>query len=51
MIGVVAALLVVGIVMLFILPWVGIPVAAVAVILGIVYLMGWGRRTSATTRT
>jgi Flp pilus assembly protein TadB len=45
MIGVGIALLIVGIIFLFIIPWVGIPVGVVGLILLIAYLAGFGRRT------
>jgi len=48
MIGLVLALIVVGIVFSLLgLIWVGIPVAAVALILFLVFILGWGRRTAA----
>jgi hypothetical protein len=48
MIGLVLALIVVGIVFsLFGLFWVGIPLAVVAVILFVVFVLGWGRRAAA----
>jgi hypothetical protein len=48
MIGLVLALIVVGIVFsLFGLLWVGIPLAVVAVILFVVFVLGWGRRAAA----
>jgi hypothetical protein len=49
MIGLALALVALGIVLLFIIPWVGIPVAVVGVVLAIVYLAGFGRR-AATNR-
>ena len=46
--GLVLALIVVAIVIsLFGLIWVGIPVAVVALILFVLFMMGWGRRTAA----
>jgi hypothetical protein len=48
MIGLVLALVVVAIVFSLLgLIWVGIPVAAVAVILFVLFTLGWGRRTAA----
>jgi hypothetical protein len=49
MIGVALGLIVVGVAMLFLIPWVGIPVGAVGMLLLVLYLVGWGRR--ATTGT
>jgi hypothetical protein len=46
MIGVALAAIVVGIIMMFFLPWVGIPIGVVGLILLIVYLAGWGRRAA-----
>jgi hypothetical protein len=46
MIGVALAAIIVGIVMTFILPWVGIPIGAVGLILLVLYLAGWGRRAA-----
>jgi hypothetical protein len=50
MIGLALALVALGIVLLFIIPWVGIPVAVVGVILAIVYLAGFGRRAATANR-
>jgi len=44
MIGVAIALLVIGVVFLFVIPWVGIPVGILGLILLIVYFVGAGRR-------
>jgi Flp pilus assembly protein TadB len=46
MIGVGIALIVVGIIFLFIIPWVGIPVGIVGLILAILYFAGFGRRAA-----
>ena len=46
MIGVALALIAIGIVMLFILPWVGIPVGIVGLVLFVAYLAGFGRRAA-----
>jgi len=43
MIGVGIALVVVGVVFLFIVPWVGIPVAMVGLVLAVLWLAGFGR--------
>ena len=45
MIGVGVALLVVGIILLFMLPWVGIVLGAVGLVLMVLWLVGVGRRT------
>ncbi|MDX6467931.1 MAG: hypothetical protein QOI27_2971 [Gaiellaceae bacterium] len=44
MIGVGVALLVVGIILLFMLPWVGIPLGVVGLVLLVLWLAGFGRR-------
>jgi membrane protein implicated in regulation of membrane protease activity len=44
MIGVGIALVVVGVVFLFVVPWVGIPVAIVGFVLAVLWLAGFGRR-------
>jgi hypothetical protein len=46
MIGVALAAIVAGIVVTFFLPWVGIPVGVVGLILLVLYLAGWGRRAA-----
>ena len=46
MIGVALALIVVGVVLLFIIPWVGIAAGIVGVILAILYVAGVGRRAA-----
>ena len=43
MIGVGIALLIVGIVLLFFIPWVGIPVGIVGLVLAALWLAGFGR--------
>jgi hypothetical protein len=44
MIGVGIALLVVGIIFLFLVPWVGIPVGIVGLVLAVLWVAGFGRR-------
>jgi len=44
MIGVGIALVVVGVVFLFVMPWVGIPVAIVGLALAVLWIAGFGRR-------
>jgi Flp pilus assembly protein TadB len=44
MIGVGIAFVIVGIVFLFIIPWVGIPVGIVGLVLSILWVAGFGRR-------
>ena len=46
MLGVALAAIVVGIILTFFLPWVGIPVGVVGLILLIAFLAGWGRRAT-----
>ena len=45
MIGVGIAFIVVGLIFLFIVPWVGIPVGLVGLVLAVLWLAGVGRRT------
>jgi hypothetical protein len=49
MIGVALALIAIGIVFLFVFPWVGIPVGLVGLILFVAYLAGFGRRAAEGT--
>lgn len=44
MIGVGIAFIVVGVVFLFIVPWVGIPVGLVGLVLAVLWVAGFGRR-------
>jgi hypothetical protein len=46
MFGAALGLVILGIVMLFIIPWVGIPVAVVSVLLFVLYMVGFGRRAA-----
>ena len=46
MIGLAIGLIVVGLVLLFLIPWVGIPVAIVGIVLAVVYALGFGRRAA-----
>src|SRR5919198_1139923 len=48
MIGLALALVVVGVVLLFIIPWVGIPVGIIGLLLAIGYVFGVGRRAAAS---
>jgi hypothetical protein len=45
-IGVGIAFIVVGIVFLFVFPWVGIPVGLVGLVLALLWLAGFGRRAA-----
>ena len=47
MIGLAIALIVVGVVLGFLVPWVGIPVGIVGLVLVVLYLVGFGRRAAA----
>ena len=44
MIGVAFACVLVGIALIFFLPWVGVPVAILGVVLFLLFLAGFGRR-------
>jgi hypothetical protein len=46
MIGLALAMVALGIVLLFFVPWVGIPVGIVGVVLFVLYLAGFGRRAA-----
>jgi hypothetical protein len=46
MIGAALGLLLVGIVLIFILPWVGVPVAVIGLVIAILYMVGFGRRAA-----
>ena len=46
MIGAALALVVLGLIFLFIIPWVGIPVGIVGLILLVLYFAGFGRRAA-----
>ena len=50
MLPVAIAMIVVGVVFLFIIPWVGIPVGIIGLILVGVYFVGAGRRATTDTR-
>jgi hypothetical protein len=50
MIGVAVALVVIGIIFLFVIPWVGVPVGIVGLFLLVVWLLGFGRRTTTDPR-
>jgi hypothetical protein len=44
MIGVGITLVVLGIIFLFVVPWVGIPVGIVGLVLAVLWIAGFGRR-------
>ena len=46
MIGLALALVVIGVFLLFLIPWVGIPVGIVGLLLAVGYLLGIGRRAA-----
>jgi hypothetical protein len=46
MIGVGLALVILGIIFLFIIPWVGIPVGIVGLVLAVLWIAGFGRRAA-----
>ena len=51
MIGLGLALVIVGIVFLFVIPWVGVPVGLIGLVLAVLWLLGFGRRATAGGRT
>ncbi len=50
MIGVALALIVVGVGLFFLVPFVGIPIGAVGLLLAVLYLVGFGRRAAEGTQ-
>jgi len=46
MIGAALALIVIGVVFIFIVPWVGIVAGAVGVVLLVLFLLGFGKRAA-----
>ncbi|HEY3549963.1 MAG TPA: hypothetical protein VGK69_02765 [Gaiellaceae bacterium] len=48
MIGLGIAFIIVGIVFLFLIPWVGIPVGLVGLVLAILWVAGFGRRAASS---
>lgn len=50
MIGAAIALIVIGVIFLFVIPWVGVPVGIVGLILAVLYLVGFGRRAVSDRR-
>jgi Flp pilus assembly protein TadB len=44
-IGLALALVVLGVIFLFLIPWVGVPIGIVGLVLLVVWLLGFGRRT------
>jgi hypothetical protein len=47
MIGLAIAFIIVGIIFLFIIPWVGIPIGIVGLVLAVLWVAGFGRRAAA----
>ncbi|HZD87732.1 MAG TPA: hypothetical protein VE088_06980 [Gaiellaceae bacterium] len=50
MIGVAIAFIIVGLVFLFVIPWVGIPVGIVGLVLAVLWIAGFGRRAGRDER-
>ncbi len=50
MIGLGIAFIVVGLIFLFVIPWVGIAVGVVGLVLAILWIAGFGRRAAARDR-
>jgi Flp pilus assembly protein TadB len=50
-IGLGIAFIIVGIVFLFIIPWVGIPVGIVGLVLALLWVAGFGRRAAGRDET
>jgi hypothetical protein len=51
MIGVAIAFILLGLVFLFIIPWVGIPAGIVGLVLAILWIAGFGRKAASRDRT
>jgi hypothetical protein len=49
MLGIALALIVIGVVLLFLIPWVGVPVGIVGLVLALLSLAGVGRRAAKPT--
>ena len=49
MLGLAIALLVVGVIFFFVMPWIGLPLGIVGLVLLVLALTGVGKRTSDTT--
>ena len=50
-IGLGLALVIVGVIFLFVIPWVGIPIGLIGLALAVLWLLGFGRRAAAGGRT
>lgn len=50
MIGAAIALVVIGVIFLFVIPWVGIPIGIAGLILAVLYVLGFGRRAMSEHR-
>lgn len=50
MLALAIALLVIGVIFLFVIPWVGVPIGAVGAALLVIYLFGAGRRATEPPR-
>lgn len=46
-IGVAVAFVLIGVLLLFLIPWVGIPVGIIGLLLAAAWLLGFGRRAAA----
>ena len=46
MIGVGIALIVIGVIFLFLIPWVGIPIGILGLLLALLWAVGFGRRAA-----
>jgi hypothetical protein len=51
MIGVGIAFIALGIALLFVIPWVGIPIGVVGLVLALLYFAGFGRRAASPRRS
>jgi hypothetical protein len=46
MVAVAIALMIIGLALIFVMPWVGIPLGLLAALLFLAYVVGFGRRTA-----
>jgi hypothetical protein len=46
MLGVALALIAIGVMLLFLVPWVGLPLGIVGIVLALLYIAGVGRRAA-----
>lgn len=50
MIGLAIALVVIGLIFVFLIPWVGVPIGIVGLVLLVAYLLGFGKRAASESQ-